>query len=88
MGYMTIMTKSVGVAEAKKTLSDLLGRVSYRGETIIILRRGKPVARLVPMSAEKGSLTSVEGWLDEEDPFFQEIERVVADRPKRRLRRR
>jgi prevent-host-death family protein len=35
--------------EAKKTLGSLLDRV-LQGETIIITRHGKPVARLVPNS--------------------------------------
>ena len=39
--------ESVGAFEAKTNLSALLGRVE-RGETIIITRHGKPVARLVP----------------------------------------
>ena len=41
------MTKSVGVHEAKTHLSRLLERVSA-GEEIVITRRGKPVAKLVP----------------------------------------
>lgn len=41
------MTKSVGVHEAKTTLSELLRRVAG-GEEITITRRGDVVARLVP----------------------------------------
>jgi prevent-host-death family protein len=37
----------VGVAEARSNWSTLLDRVE-RGETLIITRRGVPVARLVP----------------------------------------
>lgn len=39
---------SLNVAEAKKHFSDLLGRVAYGGEIILITRRGKPMAKLVP----------------------------------------
>jgi prevent-host-death family protein len=39
--------QEVGAFEAKNTLGSLLDRVE-RGEEIIISRRGKPVARLVP----------------------------------------
>jgi prevent-host-death family protein len=42
------MTKSVGVHEAKTTLSKLLARVAA-GEEIVITRRGDEVARLVPV---------------------------------------
>ncbi len=38
---------TVGAVQARKTWSALLDRVE-RGEAIIITRRGKPVAQLVP----------------------------------------
>lgn len=41
------MTTSVGVHEAKTQLSQLLRRVAA-GEEIVITRRGREVARLVP----------------------------------------
>jgi prevent-host-death family protein len=47
------MTKSVGVHEAKTTLSKLLARVS-NGEEIVITRRGEEVARLVPIRRPAG----------------------------------
>ncbi len=40
---------SLNVAEAKKRFSDLLGRVAFGGETILITRRGNPMAKLVPL---------------------------------------
>jgi len=40
--------KQVGVYEAKTNLPRLLDEVE-RGETILITRHGKPVARLVPL---------------------------------------
>jgi prevent-host-death family protein len=39
----------VGAFEAKTHLSNLLDQVE-RGETVVITRHGKPVARLVPMT--------------------------------------
>lgn len=41
----------VGAFEAKNKLSALLDRVES-GEEIVITRKGKPVARLVPAAAE------------------------------------
>lgn len=38
----------VGVFDAKNKLSELLDKVE-RGEEIVITRRGKPVARIVPI---------------------------------------
>jgi prevent-host-death family protein len=45
---------SVGAYEAKTHLPQLLDRVEH-GETIVITRHGKPVARLVPAADSKAS---------------------------------
>jgi len=42
----------VGSYKAKTHLPQLLDRVEH-GETIVITRHGKPVAKLIPASAEK-----------------------------------
>lgn len=44
----------VGAFEAKNTLSALLERAE-RGEEIVITRRGRPVAKLVPFQSAPGS---------------------------------
>jgi prevent-host-death family protein len=46
---MNINMNEIGAFEAKNKLSALLERVE-RGEEIVITRRGKPVAKLVPFS--------------------------------------
>jgi prevent-host-death family protein len=80
--------KEVSVAEAKKHLSDLLGRVAYRGERIMISKRGKPMAILIPATEapEEEHLGKVKGWLETNDPFLQAIDQVVSDRSKHRPR--
>jgi len=81
-------TSRINVAEAKKSLSELLGRVAYGKESITILKRGRPMARLVPVSPEeRSSLSEVHGWLDGNHPFFKNIDEIVARRHKRRPRR-
>ena len=83
-----VTPSSVNVAEAKRRLSDLLGRVAYGGETVIITRRGRPMARLVPfgeIDEEKG-LAAVRGWLEEDDPFFATVNSIVAARGRHRPR--
>ena len=53
----------VGMHEAKTKLSQLVERAEA-GEDIVIARNGKPVARLVPVTAT-ASLDSVRGvWRD------------------------
>lgn len=77
-------TTSVSVAEAKQHLSDLLGRVAYGKETITITRRGKPMAKLVPVgrATSQPHIADAQGWLEEDDVYFKAIEEIVADRLK------
>lgn len=78
----------VNVAEAKKSLSELLGRVAYGKETITIVKRGRPMARLVPVSpAASRPLSDVKGWLQDADPFFEHMRRIIEERHSRRPRR-
>ena len=72
------------VAEAKKHFSELLSRVAYGRERITIAKRGKPLAMLVPPAAEPGSdhLATVEGWLENSDPFFKIANQIVKNRRK------
>ena len=50
--------QQIQIAEAKAHLSALIERVEA-GEEIIITRRGKPVARLIPEPREKPSVADV-----------------------------
>jgi prevent-host-death family protein len=81
-------TTAINVADAKRHFADLLGRVAYGGETIIITRRGKPMARLVPVDSDTAAphVADAQGWLEEEDPFFTTIDTIVADRETHRPR--
>ena len=80
--------EEVNVAEAKRRLSDLLGRVAYGGETVLITRRGRPMARLVPLGevGEGQGLAAARGWLDADDPFFAAVDTAIAARAKHRPR--
>lgn len=71
----------VSVAEAKRSLSELLGRVAFSRESITILKRGRPMAKLVPVEErERRSLADVRGWLPDDDPFFAIMEEIIASR--------
>ncbi len=57
IGYMPI---TVAASEFKAKCLKLLGEVAETGETIVVTKRGKPVARLGPMEPPpslKGSVT-------------------------------
>ena len=77
---MEMSEQSVSVAEAKKHLSELLGRVAFGKEHIIITKRGKPMARLVPAEEQVTHLAGAKGWLDQGDEFFAVMDRIVQDR--------
>jgi prevent-host-death family protein len=51
--------ESIGSFEAKTHLASLLVRVS-RGETIVITKHGRPIARLVPPETELPTFTAEE----------------------------
>lgn len=74
--------KTFNVAEAKKHLSEILGRVAYGGERITISKRGKPLAILIPPSesSSEDHLVKTKGWLENDDPFFKLMDQVVRDR--------
>ena len=76
---------TVNVADAKRQFSDLLGRVAYGRESIVITRRGRPMAKLVPIPEQPeraNELADLEGWLADDDPFFAIVDGIVADRPR------
>lgn len=85
---MVEKSSQVGVADAKKWLSELLGRVAYGGETITIVKRGRPMARLVPVAGPgAGHLAHVKGWLEDDDPFLAAMDEIVSARHARPARR-
>jgi len=75
--------ETVNVAEAKKHLSELLGQVAYGKKKILITKRGKPMARLVPAENESDlHLVYAKGWLEDDDSFFITMNRIVKERSK------
>jgi len=89
MAIMSKMAKKAGgaaaqvnVAMAKNHLSELLGRVAYGGETVLITRRGRPMAKLVPPDfvAPGEGLRDVKGWVDDNHPFLTAVDDIVAAR--------
>ena len=58
--------RNVGAYEAKTHLPRLLDRVS-RGESLTITRRGRPVARLVPVEGDDRARQAARRILDRRD---------------------
>jgi prevent-host-death family protein len=72
--------ETINVAEAKKHFSELLGQVAYGKKHILITKRGKPMARLVPADEADNHLSNARGWLEDDDPFFEAIDRIIQER--------
>lgn len=70
----------LGAREAREKFADLLGRVHYRGETVIIERSGKPMVAVIPielyesMIAERKARFEVVDRLREKAPTVSEDE--------------
>lgn len=47
------MGRSIGMAEAKSKLADLVGQVAYSGELFVLERRGRPMAVLIGVEEYK-----------------------------------
>ncbi len=50
------MTTEVGIFEAKTRLSELVDQVATSGEEVVITKRGRPVARLLPTESEESTI--------------------------------
>ena len=72
--------QAVSIVEAKKHFSNLIGRVAYGKEEIVITKKGKPMALLSPVKENNKHLSEAKGWLEEGDSFFKIIESIVKNR--------
>ena len=79
--------KSVSVAEAKRSFSELMARVVYKGDEYIIERKGKPMVAIIKpeyldllhslnKKQEREGLISIVGKFDDEEDFVGEVERI------------
>lgn len=77
--------EEVGVAEAKRRFSEFAARVS-RGESFVILNRGRPMVALVPPQRARHSdhkpvgFAAVAGALAEWDTIDEDMAEVVETR--------
>ena len=75
------MSRIIKAAEFKQTCLALMDDVARAGETIVITKRGKPVARLMPISdARPQALGCLKGALVIEDEEFALPEWKVSAR--------
>lgn len=80
------MDATVSIGEVKRDISELVNRVAYGGERIVLTSRGKPKAALVNIDdynrlqaqEQNGRLQQWESWLREADELGERIRRERA----------
>ncbi len=82
------MKQTVSIADAKKHLSDLLGKVAYGKESITITKRGRPIAEIIPIEKREKPkhIVDVVGKIVAPRDFTQALEKIIADRKKHKPR--
>jgi len=60
------MTTTISTVEARKNFADIVNKVAYGKELIVLTRRGHEVAALVSID-ELGLLRQIEDYIDIED---------------------
>ncbi len=75
------MNTQVSIGQVKRDISELVNRVSYAGERIILTSRGKPKAVLINIEDYERLLKSenraadIQKWLAETRSFSRKIEK-------------
>ncbi len=75
------MNTRVSIGQIKRDISELVNRVTYAGDHIIITSRGKPKAALVSMEEfervlkSEGRAADIQKWLSETRAFSSRIEK-------------
>jgi len=71
--------RSVSATEAARKFADLLDAVESRGETFVVIRRGRPVARIGPANAGRGATVKEVLRTAPDDPdWVDEVKRMRA----------
>ena len=65
------MQQTVGVTEARSKFGELVDQVRYRGDTVVLMKSGKPAAALVPFEL-------LAQWQKEREQLFAVVDEVQA----------
>lgn len=63
------MKQTVGITEARNKLGELVDQVRYRGDTVVLMKSGKPAAAIVPFEL-------LEQWQKERETLFAVVKEV------------
>ena len=81
------MKRKVSAVEARQKFGELIERVYYRGDEVVVERAGKPMAAVVPMHIYESYLRQRErlfelverNWEKNKDVPLEEIEADIAE---------
>jgi prevent-host-death family protein len=82
---MMYIMQNISVAETRQHLAEILGKVAYSGKAFLITKKGRPIARLLPLDKPKtlakkpASWGDIKGWLEDDDPFFKTLETMRTE---------
>ena len=75
------MSKTISASEAREKFSEITDSVAYTGESFIIVKNGKQIARLVPITPEKPRVDpNLEADLKEFEDQYQDALTELANR--------
>ena len=89
---MMYIMQNISVADARRHLAEILSRVAYGRAAFLITKKGRPMARLVPVTGppspgkRPATLGSLQGWLDDDDPFFRHLEMARAESRRHKMK--
>lgn len=63
------MKQTVGVTEARSKFGELVDQVRYRGDTVVLMKSGKPAAAIVPFEL-------LEQWQKARERLFAVVDEV------------
>jgi prevent-host-death family protein len=78
--YIGHMTVRIAASEFKAKCLGLLDRVAISGETIVVTKRGRPVARLCPIEEPPSLLGSVTFLVDDDELIEPILDPLDAER--------
>lgn len=73
------MSIHIGARDARNTFSDLIGKVHYSGETVIVERSGKPMVAMIPVDLFEQLVAEREARFQILDQIHQRIPDIAED---------
>ena len=77
--------RRISATDAARTFSDLLNRVQYRGETVVVERGGRPICEIMPAMPLRFTLTELVALLRSapkpDAGYWDTLEKITRHQP-------